>query len=106
MNKKIFIYILCYILVITFTMACDNQKVENSLISLCNKIEQDIKSYRSNEMTNNELYSKIENYNNECSDEMNNICIYLKTITMIPSEREDLKESSIQNILNSCNIEF
>lgn len=105
MNKKIFMSIICCLLVITFLTACNNQKTENPLISLCNKIEQDIESYQSNEITRNELYSKVDDYHNECTEPMNNICIYIKSIMSVPSDREDIQESYTKELLKSCNLE-
>lgn len=102
LTKKKSIYILCCLLVIMFTTGCDNQKVENSLISLCDKIEQDIESYQSTEITRDELYSKVEEYNSDCQEQMNDICIYIKSIMAVPTDRQDIQESYTKKILTSC----
>lgn len=102
MNKKIFFYILCSLLIIT-TTACGNNQEENAILSLCNQIESDITSYQNNQITRDDLYSKLENYNNSCPDPMNSICITIKSILSLPKEREDLQEEYAKEILNLCN---
>jgi len=101
MIKKTTIYLLgC--LIILMNTSCNKQE-NNSIISLCNQIENDIQSYQNNQITRDDLYNKLESYQFECADSLDNVCITLKAIISVPKEREDLQESSAKNLLNYCN---
>ena len=107
MIKKIFIYTICCMFGLIYLTGCENQTKEpkNTLVSLCNEIENDIESYQSNEITYDDLYSKVEEYNNECQEQLNDICIYIKSIITTPSNRKDIQMSFAKKILESCRIE-
>lgn len=100
MNKKIFLLVTCLI----FITACNNQnnKEESTTKNLCNQIKLDVNNYQNNNLTKEELYSKFENYNDECSDSITNICINIKVIISIPKEREELQKEYLTNLLDHC----
>jgi len=106
MIKKITIYLLCYLIILMNT-GCNkqNNNEENQISSLCNQIESDITSYLNNEITRDDLYNKLESYQFECADSLDNVCITLKAIISIPKERVDLQEESAKRILKLCNQE-
>ena len=100
MNKKIFLLIICII----FTTACNNQNHQEQNIQkkLCSQIKDDINNYQNNNLTKEELYSKLENYNNTCSNSLTNICINIKAIISIPKEKEEIRKEYLTNLLNNC----
>lgn len=101
MIKKITIYLLCYLIILMNT-GCNNEE-DNSIKSLCNQIENDITSYQNNEITRDDLYSKIETFQSVCKNSTTNICITLNSLISVPNEREDVKELFIKDLLNHCN---
>lgn len=106
MIKKITIYLLCCLIILMNT-GCNkqNNNKENQISTLCNQIENDIQSYQNNQITRDDLYNKLESYQFECTDSLDNVCITLKAIISIPKDRVDLQEESAKRILKLCNQE-
>lgn len=106
MIEKITIYLLCCLIILMNT-GCNKQEnnEENQISTLCNQIENDITSYQNNQITRDDLYNKLESYQFECADSLDNVCITLKAIISVPKEREDLQEESAKRILKLCNQE-
>ena len=100
MNKKIFLLVLCIILI----TACDNQKNQekNATKNLCNEIKNDINNYRNNIITKEELSSNLENYNELCSNSITNTCINIKAIMSVSKVREELQKEYLTNLLDNC----
>ena len=104
MIKKISIYLLCCLIILMNT-GCNNQNnnEENQISSLCNQIENTLTSYQNNQITRDDLYSKIEKFQSVCINSTTNICITLNALISVPNEREDVKELFIKDLSNHCN---
>lgn len=104
MIKKISIYLLCCLIILMNT-GCNNQNnnEENQISSLCNQIENTLTSYQNNQITRDDLYSKIETFQSVCKNSTTNICITLNALISVPNEKEDVKELFIKDLSNHCN---
>jgi len=96
---------ICYLLILISLIGCTNQNQENQLISLCEKIEIDIENYQTNIINYDEFYLRVEEYNEQCQNKVNDICIYIKSIMISPPNRKDFQNSYINKISESCKLE-